>query len=308
MCRRVQRYIGFCGLSLSEIGALLEEALTEWANDNAQRLGASLAFYTLLSLAPIVVVVVAVAALAFGQDAVRGQLAWQTQNLIGRGAAQAVQALIQGAQRPSAGIIATLLSVATLLFGSSSAVIELHDALNTIWHVPSASTTSMLASIWSFIRERFFSFAVVLAGGLLLVASLVWSAWIALMGAYFESLLPMPESLLHFANFVVSFLAITIVFGAIYKIVPDVYLKWSDVLVGASATSLVFTVGKQLIALYLGKVSFASTYGAAGSLVMLLVWVYYSSQLFFLGAEFTKVYTRRRGSQFSKRIEAVQEP
>ncbi len=141
-----------------------------------------------------------------------------------------------------------------------------------------------------------------------MVASVVWSAWIALMGKFFRAFLPVPEPLLHLANFVVSFLAITFVFAAIYKIVPDITLKWSDVLVGACATSLVFTIGKQLIALYLGKVSFDSTYGAAGSLVMLLVWVYYSSQLFFLGAEFTKIYTKRRGSQVSKRIETVQQP
>ncbi len=290
--------VGSCPRS-QDWRALFKEALEEWSNDNGQRLGASLAFYTVLSLAPMLVVVIAMAAVVFGKEAVRGQLAWQVQNLTGHNAAQAVQALIQGAQKPATGIIATILSILTALFGSSSVVIELHDALNTVWHVPSAVNGTLLASFRGFMRARFFSFALVLGGGLLLLASLLWSAWIALVGKFFGSILPVSEFLLHLANFILSFLFITIVFAAIYKIVPNVRLTWRDVLVGACVTSLVFTLGKQLIALYLGKVSFGSTYGAAGSLVMLLVWVYYSAQLFFLGAEFTKVYTRRRGSQAS---------
>jgi membrane protein len=287
----------------SEIGALLRETFNEWSDDKAQRLGASLAFYTLLSLAPLLVIVIAVAAFVFGREAVQGQLAWQIQTLVGPNAAQAVRALIQGAKKPATGAIATILSLLTLLFGASSVVMELYDALNTIWHVPSPNTSGIAGSFWSFAKDRMFSFALVLGAGLLLLGSLLWSTWIALMGKLFGSFLPIPEFLWHLANFVVSFLAITLVFGAIYKIVPRVHLTWSDVLVGASVTSLVFTIGKQLIALYLGKESFASTYGAAGSLVMLLVWVYYSAQLFFLGAEFTKIYTKRVGSHFSATLQ-----
>jgi membrane protein len=289
--------------SRSEMGALFGETFREWSDDRAQRLGASLAFYTLLSLAPLLVIVVGVAAFVFGREAVQGQLAWQIQTLVGRNAAQAVQTLIQSAQKPATGVIATILSLLTLLFGASSVVMELYDALNTIWHVPCSNTNSIAGSFWSFAKDRIFSFALVLGAGLLLLGSLLWSTWIALMGKLFGSFLPIPEFLLHLANFVVSFLAITLVFGAIYKIVPRVHLTWSDVLVGASVTSLVFTIGKQLIALYLGKESFASTYGAAGSLVMLLVWVYYSAQLFFLGAEFTKIYTKRVGSHFSATLQ-----
>jgi membrane protein len=287
----------------SEMGALLRETFNEWSDDKAQRLGASLAFYTLLSLAPLLVIVIAVAAFVFGREAVQGQLAWQIQTLVGRNAAQVVQALIQGAQKPASGAIATILSLLTLLFGASSVVMELYDALNTVWHVPAPNTSGIAGSFWSLAKDRMFSFALVLGAGLLLLGSLLWSTWIALMGKLFGSFLPIPEFLWHLANFAVSFLAITLLFGAIYKIVPRVHLTWSDVLVGASVTSLVFTIGKQLIALYLGKESFASTYGAAGSLVMLLVWVYYSAQLFFLGAEFTKIYTKRVGSHFSATLQ-----
>ena len=285
------------------MGELFRETFREWSNDNAQRLGASLAFHTLLSLAPLLVIVIAMAAFVFGREAVEGQLAWQIQTLVGPNATPAVQALIQGAQKPVTGVIATILSLLTLLFGASSVVIELYDALNTIWHVPFANTSSIAGSFWSFAKDRIFSFTLVLGAGLLLLGSLLWSTWIALMGKLFGAFLPIPEFLLHLANFAISFLAITLVFGAIYKIVPRVHLTWGDVLVGASGTSLVFTLGKQLIALYLGKESFASTYGAAGSLVMLLVWVYYSAQLFFLGAEFTKIYTKRLGSHFSAKLQ-----
>jgi membrane protein len=286
----------------SEMGELFRETFREWNDDNAQRLGASLAFYTLLSLAPLLVIVVGVAAFAFGKDAVRGQLIWEVQTLVGRNAAQAVQALVQGAQKPATGVIPAILSLLTLFFGASSVVMELYDALNTIWHVPSPNMSGIVGSFWSFAKGRFFAFALVLCAGVLLLASLLWSTWIALMGKLFGSFLPIPEFVLHLANFAISFLAITLVFGAIYQIVPRVHLTWSDVLVGASVTSLVFTVGKQLIALYLGKETFGSTYGAAGSLVMLLVWVYYSAQLFFLGAEFTKVYTKRVGSHFAAKL------
>jgi membrane protein len=286
----------FVWLRWSDLGALLREALGEWNKYKAQRLGAALAYYTLLSLTPLLVVVVAVAALVLGKNAVEGQLAWQIRSLVGPNVAQAIAALIKNAQKPTTGEMATGFSLLVLLFGASSVVIELHDALNTIWDVPSLSTGTVLASFWSFVKERFFSSVLVLGAGVLLLAAVVWSTWIAVMGRFFGSFLPIPEFMLHLATSVVSFLAITIVFAAIYKVVPDVRLKWSDVLVGASFTSLVFTLGKQLIALYLGKESFDSTYGAAGSVVMLLVWVYYSAQLFFFGAMFTKVYTKRWGS------------
>jgi membrane protein len=292
-------------LRFKEIAALIQRSVTEWNADNAPRLGAALAFYTLLSLAPLLVVIVGVAALAFGRKAAGGHLAWQIQGLMNRDVAEAIQALIQEAYKPGTGVIAASLSILTLIWGASSVVVELRDALNSIWRAPVAPTGRRFAEVFRFVKERFYSFALVLGVGFLLLVSLVLSTWISAAGRFLGSRLPIPESVLHLTMFLISFLVITFLFAAIYKILPDVKLEWSDVLAGASITSLIFTAGKQLIGLYLGKASFTSTYGAAGSLVILLVWVYYSALLFFLGAEFTKVYTRNFGSHFANRLEPV---
>ena len=292
----------FSRLRMKEILGVLEETLGEWSNDNAQRLGASLAFFTLLSLAPLVVVIVAVGAAVFGKQAAEGQFAWGIRNLVGPVGAEAIQELIRSAYKPGAGAGATILSILILAFGASSVAVDLHEALNTIWHVL-VKTGTFGTRIADFAKERFFSFMLVLGAGFILVVSLIWSAWVAAMGRFFGSVLAVPELLLHLATFLASFVAITLIFAAIYKIVPDVALKWSDVIVGASFTALVFAIGKQLLALYLGKVSLGSPYGAAGSLVTVLVWVYYSAQLFFLGAEFTKVYAKTYGSHFARKLE-----
>jgi membrane protein len=298
----VQRIQQFLDLRRAEIGALLKETVNAWIDDNAPRLGASLAFYTLLSLAPLLIVVVAVAALVFGQKAAQGQLIWEIQDLVGAEGARAIQGLIQSAYKPAAGTTATVLGILTLFFGASAVVVELRDALNTIWHVPVAATFSGLRSFLRLVKERFYLFGLILGVGFLLLISLALNAAIAALGSLFGSLLPTSESVLHLAVFVISFLVITFLFAAIYKCLPDVQLRWSDVIVGACFTSLLFTVGKQLIGLYLGKASFGSTYGAAGSLVIVLVWVYYSAQLFFLGAEFTKIYTEKFGSRLDGKL------
>jgi membrane protein len=295
----------FSSLHFRELLELFRETVAEWLGDKARRLGASLAFYSLLSLAPLLIVIVAVAALAYGQEAACGQLVWQIQGLVGPDGAKAIQGLIQGAYKPGAGMIASLLSVVALAFGASSVVIELRDALNTIWHVTPDPRNAGFANIFRLVKERFYSFALILAAGLLLLVSLVLNALVAAMGSYYGSFLPTPEAVLHAATFFFSFLVITFLFAAIYKLLPEVHLRWSDVAIGASVTSLLFTIGKQLISLYLGKASFGSTYGAAGSLVIVLVWVYYSAMLFFLGAEFTKVYTKTYGSQLSNRLQLV---
>ena len=292
----------FSHLHLKEIGDLLGETINEWNNDNVQRLGASLAFFTLLSLAPLVVVVVAVGAAVFGPEAAEGQLAWEIRNLVGPVGAEAVQELIRGANKPGAGTVATILSILTLLFGATSVAVELHDALNTIWHVP-AKTGKFSTRMGEFVKDRFSSLLLVAGGGFILIVSLIWSAWVAAMGRYFGSVLALPEFVLHLLTFFVSYIAITLIFAAIYKFVPDVQLTWSDVIVGASFSALIFAIGKQLLALYLGKVSLGSAYGAAGSLVTVLVWVYYSAQLFFLGAEFTKVYAGTYGSHFARKLQ-----
>ena len=196
----------------------------------------------------------------------------------------------------------------TLAIGASSVVVELTDALSTIWRVPTPPGATGLASIWRVARQRLYSFAMVLGIGFLLLVSLALNAWLAAMGRFFASFLPIAESVLQLATFIVSFVVVTALFAAIYKLLPAVSLEWSDVIIGASVTSLLFAVGKQLVGLYLGKASFGSVYGAAGSLVVLLLWVYYSAQLFFLGAEFTKVYHRTFGSGLRMKLEGKADP
>lgn len=278
------------------VQAMTGEVIDNWSSDDAPRLAASLAYYTILSSAPLLVISIALADRVFGQKAAEGQLAWEIQTLVGGDAAQAIQGVLRDAHRPSSGLIATILSVATLIVGASSVVVELHSALNLIWKVPDADAGSWFANILAFIKQRLYSSFVVVAAGCLLLISLVASVFITTIGQFFLPLLPTPEWVLHFATFGASFVVVTLLFAAIYKLIPDVRLRWSDVLIGASVTSLLFTIGKQLLAIYLGRVGFQSTYGAAWTVVLFLVWVYYSAQLFFLGAEFTKVYTRTYGS------------
>ena len=293
----------FCWLRPKELLALLKETGSEWVDDNVPRLGASLAFYTLLSMAPLLVVVVAIAGIAYGKEAAQGQLFWQIRDLVGPDGARTIQGLLQGAYKPGTGALATVLGLLTLAVGASSVVMELRAALNTVWHVQTSPDDTRLSSIFRLVKERFYSFALVLGVGFLLLVSLVLNACLAAIGKFFGGFLPAPEGLLQAATTLISFLVITGLFAAIYKVVPDVHLQWSDVTVGAGVTALLFTAGKHLIGLYLGKASFGSTYGAAGSLVVVLVWVYYSSQLFFFGAEFTKIYTKKYGSHLTAKLE-----
>jgi len=276
--------------------AIAEEIIDHWSRDDAPRLSASLAYYTILSSAPLLVISIAVADRVFGQEAVQGQLAWEIQTLVGGDVAQAVQGILRDAHHPSAGLIATVLSIVTLVIGASSVVVELHSALNLIWGVPEPEGNSWWRNVLAFVRQRFYSSLVVIGAGCLLLVSLLASIFISTIGSFFRALLPTSEWILHVATFALSLLVVTVMFAAIYKLIPDVRLRWSDVAIGASVTSLLFTTGKQLLALYLGRVGFESTYGAAWTVVIFLVWVYYSAQLFFLGAEFTKVYARHYGS------------
>ena len=304
--REILRHIR--SLGCGECWMLIRAALSAWIDDKAPRLGAALAFYTALSLAPLLIVVLAVAGLAYGQKAVQGQLVWQIQDLVGAEGAKAIQALISAAHRPTSGIIATVLGLATLFFGASSAFVELTDALNTIWRTPVDPQRSGIASLFAMIRMRGLAFLMVLGVGVLLLAALFVSTWIAAAETFFSGVLPMPGVALELVNFFISFLVITILFAVVYKVLPDVRLKWSDVAIGAAITSLLFSIGKLLIGLYLGHTSIASSYGAAGSFLIVLLWVYYSAQVFFLGAEFTKVYTQRVGSQFRASLELKPEP
>jgi membrane protein len=279
-----------------DIKDLVSLSFDEWSRHKAPRLGASLAFYTLLSLTPLLLVVVSIVGLVFGHKAAEHGVVQQVQMLIGAPGAKAIQAVLEGSRNTTHGIIATIIGLVTLLFGASGVLIELQDALNTIWEVPTPSLTGV-TKIKAFVKQRLFSFAIVLSIGFLLVVSLALSAWIAALGTLSASFVPGEEVIFHFLNAFVSFVIITGLFAAIYKVMPDVRIEWRDVILGGAVTSLLFTIGKFALGLYLGKASFASTYGAAASIVVLVVWVYYSGQIFFFGAELTRSYANRYGSQ-----------
>lgn len=289
------------GRPLRNIGDMLRETCLEWNRDCAQRMGASVAFYALLSLAPLLIILVTLAAAILGQKAAEGQLAYEVEHLIGFEAAKTFQAIVADAVSPGVGFAATLVSAITLILGASSVAVELQDTLNTIWRVRGPRRT-FLGFIAYTIRDRLYALAIVVAAGFLLLLSVSFSTWIAAVGKFFDYLLPYPEGMLRFGEMLVSFVVMTVLLAAIYKILPEVPLAWTDVMLGACLTSFLLTLGKQPLAFYLGKVSIGSTYGAAGSLVVVLVWVYYSAQLFFFGAEFNKVYTHRLGSLRLRRL------
>jgi len=266
---------------------MCRQASSAWVNDNASRLGAAVAFYTLLSLAPVIVIAVALAAVVYGRDAAEGRLASEIAGVAGPAAAKTIQEIVKGGTQPRIGVIATILGLAILAFGASSVFVELRDSMNTIWHVSLPPYGSNAATMMRLIRERSYSFATVLGAGVLLLLSLVLNAWMMAMRIVVPRV----------ATWIISYLLIAVLFAALYRIVPDVGLKWSDVALGAAITSLLFMVGKEFIALYFAHASFGATYSAAGSPIVVLLWVYYSAQLFFWGAEFTKVYAQTVGSQ-----------
>lgn len=286
---------------LKESWEVLKQAGLEWVEDNAARLGAALAFYSILSLAPLVVIAIAIAGMVFGEEAARGQLMTQIQGMVGSEGAEAIQSMIANADKPKAGILATILGVVMLLFGAGGVFGQLQDAMNTIWEVEPKQG----GGVWGFIKNRFLSFAMVLGTGFLLLVSLVISAAIAGVGSYLGHLLPGLEPVGHVANFLASLLVVTLLFALIFKVLPDAKVAWRDVWIGAALTALLFTVGKFLIGLYLGKSGIGSTYGAAGSLVVLVVWIYYSAQILFFGAELTQVYAKRYGAQIVPKEGAV---
>lgn len=289
-------------LQWSQIRALLQATIDNWFVHKVPRLGAALAFYSMLSVAPLLVVVIAIAGFFFGRQAAEGQIVWQIQDLVGRDGAVAIQTMLKGAHKPAAGALATLLGLITLFFGASSVVAELRDALNTIWCVPARKAKSGWRSLLSTLRDRTLAFAVVLGVGFLLLVSLAVNAALSAIGGAFGNYLPTPEWLLQTVNFLFSFFVIAFLFSLMYRMLPDMHIAWGDVWLGGAITSLLFTIGKLLIGIYLGRAGMSSTYGAAGSLVILLVWVYYSAQIFFLGAEFTLAYAQTYGSRPCDRI------
>ena len=271
---------------------VIRAAAADWVDDKASQLGASLAFYSVLSIAPLVVIALALAALVFDEGVATKQFLAQMNELVGPEGAEAIASMIESSRKPATGIVATVLALATLLFGASGVFGQLQDAMNTIWEVPPQPK----ASWWALIRNRFLSFAMVLGTGFLLLVSLLLSTAVAGLGQQIGHRWPAFEPLSHIANAAATFLVVTVLFALIFKLLPDAKVAWRDVWVGALLTAILFTLGKMLIGLYLGKSAVGSSYGAAGSLVVLLVWIYYSAQILFFGAELTQAYAKHVGS------------
>jgi membrane protein len=274
---------------------VVKQAYNEWNEDNALRLGASLSYYTVFSLAPLLVLVMSLVGFFFGQETAQGEVMGQVRSLAGSQVGSAVESMVgEGPQNESSGILATVVSVATLLLGASGVFVELQDSMNIIWDAPARRASGILAMI----KDRLLSFLMVLAIGFLLLVSLVLSAALSGLAEYLTPMLPAPLSgwMVPALHFVVAFGVITALFAVMYKLLPDVEISWRDVWVGAAITSLLFTVGKFAIGLYIGRSGVTSGYGAAASFVLLLLWVYYSSLILFFGAELSKVYARRYGS------------
>ena len=276
-----------------QLWALAKTTAGKWNDHNAPQLGAALAYYTLLSTAPLLILVVAICGLVFDQSTAQHQLIVQVRQLAGSQAAKSVQSVLESAHHSGRGLIASIIALVTLLFGASGVFSELRDSLNTIWDAPASASASWTQMIW----RKIVSFGMVLALGFLLLVSLVMSAALAIVTNFFAGYLPDHTALLgEIANIVVPLIAISVLFALIFKFVPDVKIAWRDVVIGSVATAILFEIGKLLLAVYLNTAGVGSTYGAAGSLVAFVVWVYYSAQIFFFGAIFTQVYAEEVGS------------
>ena len=273
---------------------LLKQTYEEWTRHNAGLLGAALAYYAALSLAPLVVLLIAILGLIFGPDAARGGLEAELQRFMGPEAAAAVEQVVASVDSPSSGIVASVVSIVVLLLGASGIALALQQALNLIWDVPPRTSNHWWGPI---VRQRLVAFATVLAAGFVLVLSLGATTTIALLGKFFTNLLPIPASILQLINFVVSLAVTTFLFALLFRTLPDRRIAWRRVWVGAAVTALLFAIGRYLIGLYLGRAGVGSAYGAAGSLIVVLVWVYYSAQVFLFGAEFTHVYAKAQAAQ-----------
>ncbi|RQW80786.1 MAG: YihY/virulence factor BrkB family protein [Methanothrix sp.] len=280
-------------MSPKALWKLLMKVYNDWSDDKASRLAAALAFYTILSLAPILVIVIAIAGFAFGAPVVREEIANAIQNLVGRDGADAIKMVMENAAMPGHNTIAETAGLLVLIFGAAEVFIQLKDSLNDVWDVKPRLDQGILGTI----REYFFSLSMVVGIGFLLLVSLVVSAALSAFGVFIGAHLPHNDILLRIINFNISFAVTTFIFALTYKVVPDARIAWSDVWTGAGVTALLFIVGKFLIGLYIFYSAEGLAYGAAGSLVVLMIWVYYSAQIFLMGAEFTKVYAEKFGSR-----------
>ena len=272
---------------------LLKETGTAWDEDNVTRLAASLAYFTLLSIAPLIILAVAVAGLAFGEVSAREHIARELSSVVGAGAASAIESISQNAHTPGTGIPSVAVGLLVLLFGASGVFGELQSALNTVWDVAPRPGRG----IWGLVKDRFFSFSLVVGVAFLLLVSLIVSAGLTWAGQAFEHSLPGGAVVWQVLNFAISLAVVTALFALMFKTLPDVFIRWRDVWVGAAVTAGLFTLGKFGLGIYLGSAGVSSAYGAAGSIVALVIWVYYSSQVVLIGAEFTEAYARRFGSR-----------
>ncbi len=283
---------------------VLKQTVKDWADDKAPRLGAALAYYTVFSIAPLIVIVIAIAGIWFGREAAQQQIIDQIAGMVGQQGAEGIAGMLQAANKPKEGMIASALAVVTLIFGATGVFIQLQDALNTIWEVKPKPGRGIMG----FVRQRLLSLAMVFGIGFLLLVSLVMSAGLAAAGKWFSSAMPGGDGVWQVLNFVISFVVVAVMFTLMFKYLPDVKIAWKDVWLGGALTALLFTIGKFALGMYLGRSSVSSAYGAAGSLVILLLWIYYSAQILFLGAEFTQVYANRFGKKLEPADNAMWAP
>ena len=272
---------------------IIKEAVSAWIEDRAASMGAALAFYSAFSLAPLLIIAIAIAGLAFGAEAARGAITGQLSGVMGTQGASAVQTMLEASHKPEQGIVASIIAIFTLWLGATSVFVELQDDLDRIWRAKS----SLGSGVINFIRTRLLSFGMVLGIGFLLLVSLIVSSLLAAFTGSWGHYLPGTAFLLHAINFLISFGVTTVLFAMIYKLLPNVEIDWHDVWIGSAVTAFLFNIGRAAIGLYLGQSATTSTYGAAGAFVVLLLWLYYSAQIFLLGAEFTWIYANRFGSR-----------
>lgn len=272
---------------------LVKTAASAWIDDYAPSMGAALSYYSVFSLAPLLLIVISIAGLVFGQEAVRGELFGQLQGLVGTEGSKAIEGLLASVSKPAKGVASTVLGVGLLLVGATTVFGELQDALDRIWRAPVRDRSG---GLWGLVRARLLSFGMILGIAFLLMVSLVLSAAIAALGKWWSGAFGGWEVLARMVDVAIGFALTTGVFAMIYKIMPRVSVQWHDVWLGAAVTSVLFSVGRFLIGLYIGKTGVASGFGAAGSLIVVFVWVYYSAQIFLIGAEFTWVYAKTFGS------------
>jgi membrane protein len=285
-------------MSPQKLFTVARKAVSAWIDDFAPSMGAAISYYTAFSIAPLLVIVIAIAGALFGREAVQGQIAAELSSLIGDQGAQLIQTIVTAANDSDKGLVASLISGVVLLIGATSVFAELQSDLDRIWHVPPAQKPS---GIWSVLRARIVSFGLILGLAFLLIVTLIVSAATAALGSFGSGMLPGSELLVQAINMLVSLAITTVLFAMIFKLMPSAHIAWRDVWIGAGVTAVLFEVGKLLIGLYLGKSSFAHAFAAAGSLVVLLAWVYYAACIFLLGAEFTKAYADAHGSHAAKR-------